>query len=57
MRTTGRLMVLAVTLTSLMAGCAERAPAPVATGAGAQGDTTGKVTLETTSIAVGVGVS
>jgi hypothetical protein len=57
MRTTRRLMVLAVTLTSLMAGCAERAPAPVAAGAGAQGDTTGKVTLESTSIALGVGVS
>jgi len=57
MRTIGQLTVLAVMLTSLMAGCAERAPAPVAAGAAAQGDTTGKVTLESTSVALGVGVS
>ena len=56
MGTTRRLMVLAVMLTGLMAGCAEKTAAPTA-GAGAPGDTTGKVTLETTSIAVGVGVS
>lgn len=57
MGTTRRLMVLAVMLTGLMAGCAEQTAAPMAAGAGAPGDTTGKVTLETTSIAVGVGVS